>query len=559
VRLVRDAEKCTECGRCLDACPLKPKRVSFLDCRQCAEADQNCVDCVHSKKIKNTKKTKKNESDAVHCSLAKCVAGGAKPACVRACPEEALSVSRGALGWRIEAGDAGAGYKVAGAGVPRVFGGEREALLERVIKEFVEKGTGACDEAGARKEIKKILREICEDESLLLDKRVADEMVEAACRNVCGYGVFDYLLKDDELEEISVVGVGRPLFVFHRKKGWLRTNCLLSSAQFAVDAVNKMARPLGRRVTFQNPRLSATLPDGSRLHAVVEPVAQSGVEITIRKFRSSPMTMLDVVNSGTISSEAAAFLWLCAYADVSMLVAGNTGSGKTTFLNALFSFIPLEDRVVVTEETPEIVVPQKHAARIIANEELGIPLKDLVKDTLRMRPDRVIIGEVRSRDEVAALFDSLLAGQARGSYATFHANDAKEALTRLVALGANRDDLNSIDLIVVLRRFTLYDSFNKKQREVRRCTEIREVVGSAAGKTTALFEYDAESDALKPTNFLASSETLRKISVNYGESPKALLKEMAKREDFLDSLREKQLVFAAFSRRAHDYLFSKKS
>jgi flagellar protein FlaI len=544
LRLARDAEKCTKCGLCLDACPAKPKKLAFLDCRQCNEADAECAECASAKKSK---------LEAVHCLVGRCAAGGAKPACVRACPENALSVSRGSLGWRIE-DEASAGYRVAGACVPSVFGGEREELLERLTKDFVERAEGAADENSARKELKRILREFCEDEELLLEKKAADEMVEAACRNICGFGVFDYLLRDDELEEISVVGIGRPIFVFHRKRGWLKTNCVITNAQFAVDAVNKMARPLGRRVTYQNPRLSATLPNGSRLHAVIEPVATSGIEITIRKFRASPFTMLDVINSQTISSEAAAFLWLCAYADVSMLIAGNTGSGKTTFLNALFSFVPLEDRVVVTEETPEIVVPQAHAARIVANEELGIPLRDLVKDTLRMRPDRVIIGEVRSRDEVEALFDSLLAGQARGSYATFHANDAKEALTRLQALGANRDDLNSIDLIVVLRRFTMYDSFNKKQREVRRVTEIREVAG---GKTASLFEYDAETDALKPTNFLASSETLKKISVNYGESPHALLKEMAKREDFLDSLLEKNLDFAAFSRRAHDYLFSK--
>ncbi len=543
MRLVRDAEKCTKCGLCLEACPLKPKNVSFLDCRQCSEADADCASCVKAKKSKN---------GVAHCSIEKCGAGGAKPACVRACPEDALSVSLGSLGWTIDAdATANAGYNVVG---PRVFGGEREALLERVAREFVERAEGASDEAVARKELKRVLREICEEESLLLDKRVADEMIEAIARNVCGFGVFDYFLRDDELEEISVVGVERPIFVFHRKKGWLRSNCVITNAEFAIDAVNKMARPLGRRITFQNPRLNATLPDGSRLHAVIDPVATSGIEITIRKFRASPMTMLDIVNSGSISSEAAAFLWLCAYADVSLIVAGNTGSGKTTFLNALFSFVPLEDRVVVTEETPEIVVPQKHAARIVANEDLGIPLRDLVKDTLRMRPDRVIIGEVRSADEVKALFDSLLAGQARGSYATFHANDAKEALTRLVALGASREDLNAINLIVVLRRFTLYDSFNKKQREVRRCTEIREIAG---GKPVALFEYDAESDSLKPTNFLASSETLRKISVNYDSSPKELLKEMSRREEFLDSLRDKQLDFAAFSRRAHDYLFGK--
>ncbi len=130
---MRDAEKCTKCGLCLEACPAKPKNISFLDCRQCAPPEADCASCANSKKGK---------SDAVRCSLEKCAAGGAKPACVRACPEEALSVSQGALGWRIDAADSKAGYVVAGAGVPRVFGGEREALLERVIKEFVEKGEG---------------------------------------------------------------------------------------------------------------------------------------------------------------------------------------------------------------------------------------------------------------------------------------------------------------------------------------------------------------------------------------------------------------------------------
>src|SRR3989338_3309739 len=325
-------------------------------------------------------------------------------------------------------------------------------------------------------ELPSLLKRYCEEKNVVLDRAAGEKIVSLAERCVRWLGVLDFLLQDDELEEISVVGLQKPVFVFHRKKGWLETNAFLTSEEHALDLINKIARPLGRRVTTQNPRVNAVLPDGSRLHASIPPVCPQGVEITIRKFLRNPLNARELCDLQTLSLDAAAFLWAVLYGDVSLCIAGNTGSGKTTTLNALFSFIPLNERIVVTEETPELFLLHEHCVKILANEELGVGMKDLVKDTLRMRPDRVVVGEVRSAEETQALFDSLLAGQAKGSFFTFHADSASEALLRLKALGVSGEDLDALDLILVQKRISFFDSKNKRATELRRVTEIAEVV-----------------------------------------------------------------------------------
>ena len=550
MKLLLDKRKCNGCGDCLAACPRKPGTIAVFDCVHCPPEFAEC------------KEFNCPRSASPECDLCE---GEEEPLCAAACKRKALFLEEDAIGWRFDPtpqNDEEISIQPArGAVAHSVQGGDYVVrypyslqpselkVFKALTKEFQEQ---ARDEKrgfpekreAVRKRLSSLLKQFCEERGLLLDKKRADAIVETCVMNACGYGGLDKLLEDDELEEISVIGINRPVFVFHRDAGWLRTNFFVTTEDFAIAAINKMARNLGRRITFQNPRLNATLPDGSRLHASISPITLNGVELTIRKFKQQPLTAADLISLNTVSAEAAAFLWTAMFTDLSVLIAGNTGSGKTTTLNSLFSFIPLNDRVVVTEETPEISLPQKHAVRIIANEELGIPMKDLVKDTLRMRPDRVIIGEVRSAEETTALFDSLLSGQARGSYATFHADSSSQALTRLSALGARKEDLPALNLVLVQRRIPVHEKTGLK--ELRRVTEITEVTHD--GELGVLFAYNPRKDCLEKTKYFTNCATLERIKANYRCEKQALAKEIEERTKFLTKLSKQkppQTQFAA--------------
>ncbi len=446
------------------------------------------------------------------------------------------------FGWRLEedgkvGGKAGdeAGGKEGGFGylVPPLpaITRERSELFNSLVSAFVEKNAdGVLDKPTARIQLMGLLKGLCEHRRLLLEKKTADALVEAALSNVSGFGAFDFFLSDDSIEEISLSGLGQNVFVYKRGVGWLKTNCVVTSLDFAVNAVNKMARPLGRRLTFQTPRLNAQLPDGSRLHASIAPVCLNAIEVCIRKFREQPFSLPELVANNTISGDAAAFLWLALATDSSVLIAGNTGSGKTTLLNTLFSFVQQSDRIVITEDTPELTLLHPHCVRIVANEDIGLPLSELVKDTLRMRPDRVVIGEVRSRDEVKALFDSLLAGQARGSYATFHARSANEAVTRLLALGAEQQDLQALDLIVVIKRTPFFDRKLGKFTEVRRVTELSAL---EQGELRQLFSFDKKTGVLMPTPYFKKTLLWDKIASTHSLSREQCFGEVGLRSEFI--------------------------
>jgi Flp pilus assembly CpaF family ATPase len=429
-------------------------------------------------------------------------------------------------GWEIEKG-AGE-YEVKG---DYSLSGEEELVFSELVKRFQE---------GSEEDEWKLLKEICLDNNLLIQKSKAKKIAELASLEARGFGPFSLLLQDDSLEEIACVGVGREkkLLVYKRGKGWLETNCFLESQESAIDLINKMARPLGRRISYQFPRLNAMLPDGSRLHACIPPLGES-VEVTLRKFRKEPYSIAEFVSSGALSPEACAFLWVAMASDSSVIISGNTGGGKTTLLNALLSFVSEKERIVITEETPELRLFHSHSVKMVANEELGISLGDLVKDTLRMRPDRVIVGEARDEVEVKALCDSLLSGQAKGTYATFHSDSAQEAIDRLRALGARREEINAIDLVIVTKRVSVLGK-NKRERtgkagEERRITEISEV---SDGKAVKLFERRSNGKLER----VGKSKLLEKIRLeNFGFGDNEMKLELRRRETFLSELTKKGL------------------
>lgn len=407
------------------------------------------------------------------------------------------------LGWRI----LGHGeYKL---DMP-LLSGDEENLICLAEERFREAARNGPAESG--KLILQLLNAAAAESGIYLSRSQEAQLGQIAQMHIYGFGFMEALLSDPEIEEISVIGPQRPVYVYARGKGWLRVNAAFDDERAIGEIVNKMAAKLGRRITMQNPRLDAMLPDGSRLHASLPPV--SAGEITIRRFREKPFSPAELAKNGTIDAHALAFLSVLMQSDSSVLVAGNTASGKTTTLNALFSFVPANERVIITEETPEIMIPHAHQMRLVANRDMGIHLRDLVYDTLRMRPDRMIVGEVRNREESEALFDVLLAGQARGCYATFHAQSAREALSRLKTFGIAQGDLSSIDCIVVQRRMLSYDPKKRANTEMRRVVEIAEV-GREGEKV--IYEHGSK---------LRGGELLGRASDSFGLSAKEMSAEI---------------------------------
>jgi type IV secretory pathway ATPase VirB11/archaellum biosynthesis ATPase len=342
------------------------------------------------------------------------------------------------------------------------------------------------------------LKAVLEEKGLEADAEQLSYLEGIAISHIRGFSFLDPLLSDPAIEEIACIGINKSAYVYLRAKGWRRTNGYFTSQEHFMHVANKIARELGRRLSTQTPRINAVLPDGSRLHASIPPLSQC--EMTIRKFTQKPISCGELLVFGACNAASLAFLSLAMQSDSSIAVCGNTSSGKTTFLCNLLSFIPLDERILLIEETPEIRIPHEHQVRLLPTEESS--MVDLVHDSLRMRPDRVVVGEVRTAGECEAWMESVLSGQARGSYATFHARSAHEALRRLEASGISREDIGSIDYVVSCRRLARYDAKKRKMEEVRKVEGIYCVSGGNAPCCSALFESPTPSDPLRMSKML---------------------------------------------------------
>jgi flagellar protein FlaI len=322
-------------------------------------------------------------------------------------------------------------------------------------------------------DLEKELINYCYFNNIELDEDQFKYILDLSYKNLYKFGPLSDLLEDNNLEEICIIGINKPVYVYHKNFSWLETNIVYVSKNILKNLINKLAWFSNKFITLKDPLLNCSLKDNSRLNAIISPISNTPI-ITIRKFNKNKYTIYDLIKNKTISKKLICFLHLCFLVNSNILIVGNTGSGKTTTLNSLLELVDKNERFVIIEDVKEINIPHKHQVNLLVNKDLNINLYDLVINSLRMRPDRVVIGEVRNKKDCIALIDSLQSGQAKGTYTTFHSQSTKQAISRLLSYGILSSDLDSIDLIINQRRYNTYKK--NKLKECRKVFDISEVI-----------------------------------------------------------------------------------
>ncbi|WP_297500881.1 ATPase, T2SS/T4P/T4SS family [Thermococcus sp.] len=291
-------------------------------------------------------------------------------------------------------------------------------IKERAITEIQIDPTTIPDPEKRRRVFLDAVKKMIKEEAPHFSEGRTEVLAKLIVEQMIGYGKLDPLVRDDNLEEIMVIGTGRPVYVWHRKHNMCKTNITFPDEREILNIIERIAREVGRRIDQQSPLLDARLPDGSRVNATIPPISLDGPTITIRKFKKDPLTIIDLIKYQTLGSDIAAFLWVLVdglgVKPANILVSGGTSSGKTTTLNSLAMFIPPSERVISIEDTAELQLPVEHWVRLETRppnlEGRGeVTMDDLVRNTLRMRPDRIIVGEVRG-PEARTMFTAMNTG-----------------------------------------------------------------------------------------------------------------------------------------------------
>lgn len=353
----------------------------------------------------------------------------------------------------------------------------------------------AGNEALLRTRIEELVEERFKTEQTAIPTKLRQRLLQEIVDEMVGFGPLEPLLRDDSISEIMVNG---PRTVYIERKGRIE----LSDVKFSSDTdvrrvIDKIISPLGRRIDESSPMVDARLPDGSRVNAIIPPLALNGPTITIRKFKSQPLRIEDLLQFKSLSQAMALFLAAAVKSRMNIIISGGTGSGKTTMLNTLSSFIPDDERIITIEDAAELRLQQSHVVRLETRprniEGKGeVTIRDLVRNSLRMRPDRIIVGECRG-GEALDMLQAMNTGH-DGSLTTLHANSARDCLARLETLvmmsgmelpqRAIREQIASaIHFVVQVSRL------NDGSRRVTGITEIQGMEGQTI-TTQELFRFE---------------------------------------------------------------------
>lgn len=365
-------------------------------------------------------------------------------------------------------------------------------------------------------------------------------------RDFIGLGKIEPLFVDPNIEDISCDGVGIPIFVFHRnpKLGSVVTNISFDDSDELDSFITRLAQICGKSISIAQPLLDATLPDGSRLQATLgTDIARKGSNFTIRKFTEEPLTPVHLLNYGTIDAKTLAFLWLCVDFGRSILISGGTASGKTSLLNVLSLFIRPEKKIVSIEDTAELRLPHSHWVPMVARTSIAtegkvgeVDMFLLLKESLRQRPDYIIVGEVRGK-EAFILFQQIATGHP--SLATIHAENLGRLIDRLTTAPISLPPslIGSLDLIVFL------SLTRHRDKSVRRVTEVLEMIEydpkTKTPITNQVFRWDPINDKIEVVN---KTIVLKKISDMFGINKDELMEELKRRAIILEWMKEKNIT-----------------
>jgi len=402
---------------------------------------------------------------------------------------------------RTPGGGSGFGRGAGMAHTPAALDELKFNLHGRLIQELDPSKLDDLEPAKRREAVESAARTLIAQEFPGIVGATRDELVTAVADEVLGLGPIESLVRDESVSEIMV---NAPDVVFYEKEGRL----YLSSVRFRDEAhimriVERIVAPLGRRVDESSPMVDARLPDGSRVNVIIPPVAPKSATITIRKFRADKMTVEDLIAAGTLGRELAEFFRACVQVRLNLLISGGTGTGKTTLLNALSSFIPDTERIVTIEDPTELRLQQGHVVSLEARppslEGKGeITQRELVRNALRMRPDRIIVGEVRG-PEAFDMMQAMNTGH-EGSLSTVHANSPRDCLARVenmilmagldLPVRAIREQMASaVHLVLQIARFP---------DGTRKITQVSEVSGMEGQLVTMQDVFRFEQTGIDP-------------------------------------------------------------
>lgn len=373
-------------------------------------------------------------------------------------------------------------------------------ILEKIRQEFISKmdleeieNMEQNELINIRQRFKGEIRKLIHKYFPKADERTTNMLINYLIEENLGLGKLEILLQDPSLEEIVVNNHKEPVWVYHRKHGWLVTNIRIVTEARIRHFATMIGRDVGKEITNLNPLMDAHLLTGDRVNATLTPISTKGNTITIRKFSQDPWTITKFIKGNVLSYEAAALIWLAVQNELSIIISGGTGSGKTSMLNVISNFFPPNQRIISIEDTRELTLPENlHWVPMetrLPNPEGkgGVTMLDLLVNSLRMRPDRIIVGEIRRKKEAEVLLEAMHTGHS--VYATLHANNAEEVITRLTnpPIEIPKPMIASLSMIVIQNR--------NRRTGRRRTLQIAEI--TPTGDPRVLMKLNVAKDSLE--------------------------------------------------------------